>query len=47
MAGRGTVDAVFILRQVQEEILKGNNKRYWTFTDLEEAFDLVPRDVVY
>lgn len=47
MAGRGTVDAIFVLRQVQEKILEGNNKRYWTFVDLEKAFDRVPREVVY
>jgi len=47
MPGRGTGDAIFILRQVQEKILEGNNKRYWTFVDLEKAFDRVPREVVY
>jgi hypothetical protein len=47
MPGRGTVDAIFILRQVQEKILEGNNKRYWTFVDLEKAFDRVPREVVF
>ena len=45
--GRGTTDAVFILRQVQEKILEGNNKRYWTFVDMEKAFDRVPQEVVY
>ena len=47
MPGRGTVDAVFVLRQVQEKILEGNSKRYWTFVDLEKAFDRVPREVMY
>jgi Reverse transcriptase (RNA-dependent DNA polymerase) len=42
MTGRGTVDAIFILRRVQEKVLEGNDKRYWTFVDLEEAFDRVP-----
>jgi len=45
MPGKGTVDTIFILRQVQERILKGKNKRYWTFVDLEKAFDQVPREV--
>jgi len=45
MPGRGTVDAIFIPRQVQEKILEGINKRYWTFVDLEKAFDQVPREV--
>jgi len=43
MPGRGTTDPIFILRQVQEKILEGNRKRYWTFVDLEKAFDRVPR----
>ena len=30
-----------------EEALEGNNKRYWTFVDMEKAFDRVPREVVY
>ena len=47
MPGRGTTDPIFILRQVQEKILEGNRKRYWTFVDLEKAFDRVPREVFY
>jgi len=45
-AGKGTIDPIFILRQVQEKILEGNRKRYWTFVDLEKAFDRVPREVL-
>src|SRR6218665_3063618 len=30
MKGRGTTDAIFILRQTQEKVLEGNEKRYWT-----------------
>jgi len=44
MKGRGTTDAIFILRQMQEKVLEGNNKRYWTFVDLEKAFDRLPRE---
>jgi len=40
--GRGTMNAVFIMRQVQEKVLEGSNKSYWTFVDLEKAFDRVP-----
>src|SRR6218665_3784130 len=36
-----------MLRQVQEKTLEGNGKRYWTFVDMEKAFDRVPREVVY
>src|SRR6218665_2488737 len=45
--GRGTMEAEVITRQVQEKILEGNNKIYWTFVDLEKAFDRVPREVIY
>jgi len=49
MPGRGTVDAVFVLRRVQENILEleRNSKRYWTFVDSEKAYDRVPREVMY
>jgi len=47
MPGRGTIDPIFILRQVQEKILEGNRTRYWTFVDLEKAFDRVPREALY
>jgi len=45
-SGKGALLAVFLLRQVQEKISELNNKRYWTFVDLEKAFDRVPRDAV-
>src|SRR6218665_1631922 len=47
MKGRGTTDAIFILRQTQQKVLEGNEKRSWTFVDLERAFDRVPREVIY
>jgi len=47
MPGKGTVDAIFIVRQVHEKIQEGNNKRYWTFVDLEKTFDRVPTEVAY
>jgi len=28
-----------------QQILDRNRKRYWTFVDLEKAFDRVPREV--
>ena len=45
MPGREPVDAVFILRQVQEKT--GNRSQYWAFVDFEKAFDKVPRDLIY
>ena len=47
MPGRGTVDAIFTLRQVQEKTLEGNRSQYWAFVDLEKAFDRVPRELIY
>ena len=44
--GRGTTDAIFILRQVQEKMLK-KKKVYMAFLNLEKAYDRVPREVVY
>src|SRR6267154_2254273 len=44
---KGTTDAIFIVRQVQEKFL-GKQKELWmAFVDLEEAFNRVPRDVVW
>ena len=39
MPGRGTTDAIFILRQLQEKHLAKNKKLYFAFVDLEKAFD--------
>ena len=46
MPGRDTTDAIFILRQLQEKHLAKNKKLYFTFVDLEKAFDRVPRKVI-
>ena len=46
MPGRGTIDAIFIVRQLQEKYLEKKKKLYLAFVDLEKAFDRVPRDVV-
>jgi len=47
MTGGSTVDAIFIMRQVQEKFLEGNRKLYYCFVDLEKAYGRVPRKVVY
>ena len=47
MSGKGTTDAIFIMRQVQEKHqAKKKKKLYYVFVDLEKAFDRVPREVV-
>ena len=44
MSGKGTTDAIFIMRQVQEK--HQANKKKLDYVDLEKAFDRVPREVV-
>ena len=46
MPGRSTVNAIFILRRMQESYLKKNRKLFNCFVDLEKAFDRVPRKVI-
>ena len=45
--GRGTTDAIFILRQLQEKYLAKSRNLYFAFVDLEKAFDRVPRKVLW
>ena len=47
MSGRGTTDAIFIVRQLQEKHFAANKPLYIAFVDLEKAFDRVPRDVIW
>ena len=46
MPGKGTIDAIFIARQIQERYRAKKKDLYFTFVDLEKAFDRVPRKVV-
>ena len=43
--GKGTTDAIFIMRQVQEKHRANKKKMYYALVDLEKAFDRVPREV--
>jgi hypothetical protein len=45
MPGKGTTDAIFILRQLQEKHQAKNKKLFYAFVDLEKAYDRVPREV--
>ena len=44
--GRGTTDAIFIVRQLQERFRAKRRPLYCVFVDLEKANDRVPREVV-
>ena len=46
MPGKGTTDAIFIVRQLQEKHLQKKKALYYAFVDLEKAFDGVPRTVI-
>ena len=43
MPGRGTVDAVFVLRRPIEKF-RAQNKLFFVFGALEKAFDRMPRE---
>ena len=47
MPGKGTSDAIFILRQMQEKYLAKRKQLFFAFVDLEKAFDRVPREVIW
>ena len=38
-SGKGTTDAIFILRQMQEKYLAKKKELWMAFVDLEKAFD--------
>ena len=40
--GRGTTDATFVVRHLQEKYLAVNKRLYMAFLDLEKTFDRVP-----
>ena len=44
--GRGTTDAIFLEKQLQERYLAANKRLYMAFVDLEKVFDGVPRKVI-
>jgi len=46
MKGKGTTDAIFMARRMQENFRVKGKKLYFDFMDLEKAFDRVPREVI-
>jgi len=44
--GKGTTDAIFIVRQMQENFRVKGKKLCFGFVDLEKAFDRVPREAI-
>src|SRR5207244_8884791 len=45
--GKGTPDAIFIVRQLQEKYLAKTKDLWMAFIDLEKAFDRVRREVLW
>ena len=45
--GRGTTDAIFTVRQLQEKYIAAKKPLFFAFVDLEKAFDRVPRSVLW
>jgi len=46
MKGKGTTDAISIVRQMQEKFRAKRKKHYFGFIDLEKALDRVPREMI-
>ena len=46
MKGKGTTDAIFMTRQMQENFRVKGKKLHFGFVDFEKAFDRVPREVI-
>ena len=45
-SGRSTTDLMFAVRQIVEKKLEMKKDSYWTFLDMEKAYDKVPRRLI-
>ena len=41
--GKSTTDAIFVVKMMQEKFREKDQDLYFTFVDLEKAYDMVPR----
>ena len=46
MRGKGTTDALFLVRRLQEDYRAKDKKKYMCLVDLKKVFDRVPRRVM-
>ena len=46
VSGKGTTDAIFV-HKLQEKYIAANKLLHFAFVDIEEAFDCVPRKVLW
>ena len=46
MKGKGTTDAIFVVRQMQQKFRAKRKKLYFGFVDLEKAFDRFPSETI-
>ena len=44
--GKGTTDAIFAVRQMQDNFRVKGKKLYFGFVHLEKAFDRIPRELI-
>jgi len=46
MKGKGTTDAIFVVRQMQKKFRAKGKRLCFGFVDLKKAFDKFPREVI-